>query len=54
MKQIENKEAEVPDFPFQDFANKWLERIRPHLKESSYRGERLPDLESNPAAFQNM
>jgi hypothetical protein len=36
IKQIENKEAEVPDFLFQDFTAKWLESIKPHLKESSY------------------
>lgn len=36
VKQIENKEAEVPDFLFQDFKDKWLESIKPHLKESSY------------------
>jgi hypothetical protein len=36
IKQIENKEAEVPDFLFRDFADKWLESIKPHLKETGY------------------
>jgi len=36
IKQIENKEAEVADFLFQDFADKWRERIEPHLKVTGY------------------
>jgi len=35
IKQIENKEPEVPSRRFQDLADKWLESIKPHLKESS-------------------
>jgi len=35
VEQIENKEAEVLDWWFKAFADKWLESIKPHLKESS-------------------
>jgi hypothetical protein len=34
LKQIENKEAEIPDCLFQEFADKWLASIKPRLKES--------------------
>lgn len=37
VKQIESKEAEIPDMLFQDFTVKWLESLKPHLKESTYR-----------------
>jgi integrase len=37
IKQIESKEAEMPDLFFQDFTVRWLESIKPHLKHTSYR-----------------
>jgi integrase len=36
IKEIENKEAELPDVYFPEFADKWLETIKPRLKASSY------------------
>ena len=36
IKKIENKEAEIPDYLFQDFVDKRLESIKPRLKASSY------------------
>jgi integrase len=36
IQKIENKEQEKPDVVFQDFADRWLETIKPDLKASSY------------------
>ncbi len=33
IKKIENKEAEIPDGLFQDFAENWLDGIKPRVKE---------------------
>ena len=47
LKQIERGTAETPDLHYEEIAKKWLESIKPHLKESSYdtRVEKLRLLE---------